>query len=250
MILYHATLESNIASILKEGLLCKHHGVIHGQMEYRPPKAVYLSRLPQSNNLHANLFATASAKKEEVCVLQVDSDKLDKTKFVPDDCFFYILDQEHLFDDLLGEFYEMQDEGLFDKQGTSLDQEKALLLLQSFDLEEFDGISEKNREDIVRAVKTLLPTSFGEQVASFSKNFGLSQNLAEKYLIKAWSCDGSNEAYYKIFDHTFAEFYLKSPAGGEIAYAGDIAPEAIIGHKTLNEIKVTRANRPTGSPSF
>jgi len=55
--LYHATRRSSLDAIMKEGLLSRFHGKIHGAMEYGPAgDSVYLSRMKQSNNLNAALF--------------------------------------------------------------------------------------------------------------------------------------------------------------------------------------------------
>jgi hypothetical protein len=83
--LYHATRESNVASIKKYGLLSRYYGVVHGEMDMHPPKpAIYLSRARKSNNLHSDLF------NEPVIVLKIDTRFLDHNELWPDD-FIYDL---------------------------------------------------------------------------------------------------------------------------------------------------------------
>ncbi|MCE6958493.1 hypothetical protein LAZ40_05445 [Cereibacter sphaeroides] len=81
--LYHATRASNLGAILAEGLRVRHHGAVHGGMDLSPPKpAIYLSRKPASDNLHAGLFT------EPVVVLRIDTSGLDPDEMWPDD-FIY-----------------------------------------------------------------------------------------------------------------------------------------------------------------
>lgn len=88
--LYHATLRSNLDSILEAGLMRSKYGEIHERMEYHPPEdAVYLSTSEVSGNLHGSLFD----KDQEVVVLRIRANHLDLDKLYPDDAFFYMLDE-------------------------------------------------------------------------------------------------------------------------------------------------------------
>jgi hypothetical protein len=82
--LYHVTRASNLASICERGLDASRYGEVHGSMDVRPPRpAIYLSRKPTSDNLHANLYDGSP-----LVVLCVAMDALDDTEMWPDD-FIY-----------------------------------------------------------------------------------------------------------------------------------------------------------------
>jgi hypothetical protein len=82
--LYHVTRATNLASIREGGLESSRHGEVHGSMDVRPPRpAVYLSRKPSSDNLHANLFDGSP-----LVVLCIAMDDLDANEMWPDD-FIY-----------------------------------------------------------------------------------------------------------------------------------------------------------------
>lgn len=83
--LYHATLAQNLPSIIEHGLLSSHYGAIHGETDTPPNQpSVFLSRKPQSDNLHVSLFEQGP---ESVVVLEIDASFLDETLFTPDDFF-------------------------------------------------------------------------------------------------------------------------------------------------------------------
>lgn len=92
--LYHATRKENLDSILRDGLLTKHYGAVHGEMDYRPAgPSVYFSRHPQSSNVNTYLFDKGSA---EIVVIEIDPTSLDPALCYPDDSMFYILDGDWL----------------------------------------------------------------------------------------------------------------------------------------------------------
>lgn len=137
MYLYHATRASNLASILNEGLSTKFYGQIHGRMEYGPPEsAVYLSIYEDSNNLNTALFDECS-DDDQVVVLRIDADKLDSTKYFPDDAFFYMLDDlyceeaDEMTKSELKEFVDGNYEDFAERFGFS-DLRKAKQLLNAF----------------------------------------------------------------------------------------------------------------------
>ena len=81
--LYHATKQSNIDSIMQNGLQTKYYGAVHGSMDIHPPlPAIYLSRKPASDNLNSNMWT------EPAVVLKIDFAQLDTDQMWPDD-FIY-----------------------------------------------------------------------------------------------------------------------------------------------------------------
>ncbi len=94
--LYHATRSENLPSIMSAGLQPAYCGEVHGAMEIRPPvPTVYLSRHPQSNNLHSELFVGGAA----VVVLKVRPAVIDWRQAWPDDGLFAAFAQEEIFED-------------------------------------------------------------------------------------------------------------------------------------------------------
>lgn len=88
--LYHATRAGNLESILTEGLRTSRYGEVHGGMDYAPlSPCVYLSSREESGNLHASLFDGS----DDVIVLRIRASKLDRDAFLPDDCFYYMLEE-------------------------------------------------------------------------------------------------------------------------------------------------------------
>lgn len=93
---FHATRTVNLPSIMREGILPEYCGCIHGAMEIRPPEpTVYLSREPQSNNLHTGLLSNGAA----VVVLKISPQAVDWNGVWPDDAMFSAFAQELLFVD-------------------------------------------------------------------------------------------------------------------------------------------------------
>ncbi len=93
--LRHATKHSNLDSIVRDGLLAKHYGAVHGKMEYAPAgPSVYLSRHKHSNNLNTALFDGG----DPVVVLEIDAAALDQDLIYPDECLFAMIDEEFLPD--------------------------------------------------------------------------------------------------------------------------------------------------------
>lgn len=99
--LYHATRLLSFDSILGEGVLQGHCGLIHGKMDVRPPvPTVYLSSNPRSNNLNTRLFDTGP---EQVIILEISTRlaEIQPSNIYPDDWLFTafadgrILDDEH-----------------------------------------------------------------------------------------------------------------------------------------------------------
>lgn len=94
--MYHVTTRSRAEKIMKEGLMCRHMGDIHGSMDVQPQEAVvYLSKFPNSNNLHTNLFDS----EEELVSLEIDPSYINKNKIYPDDGMFAAIGMEALFED-------------------------------------------------------------------------------------------------------------------------------------------------------
>ncbi len=90
--LYHATRSSNLDAILKEGLLARFWGAVHGGMEIHPPKpAVYLSRSRDSDNLHTSLFDGGP-----VVIIAVDASRLDEAECWPDDAIYQAFAEERI----------------------------------------------------------------------------------------------------------------------------------------------------------
>jgi hypothetical protein len=92
-ILYHATRSSNVNSIQSEGLRVSKYGEVHGKMDFFPPTpCIYLSRHPQSSNLHTSLFDGG----QPVVVFAIDITKLDPDNFYPDDAIGYAFADEEI----------------------------------------------------------------------------------------------------------------------------------------------------------
>lgn len=96
--LYHATRESSVESILKNGLMVKYFGAIHedSELHHRKTGAIYLSRKNKSGNLPENLFS------EPVVVLKIDTDYLDPRYIWPDDYFYTLWEKGEIFFDTNG----------------------------------------------------------------------------------------------------------------------------------------------------
>lgn len=96
--LFHVTQRSRLKSILRSGLIRRHHGEIHGSMEIRPQEpTVYLSRHDRSNNLNTRLFDEAPGNP--LVILEVDSRFIKKDRIYPDDALFVLFGQEDIFED-------------------------------------------------------------------------------------------------------------------------------------------------------
>jgi hypothetical protein len=88
--LYHATMEKNLDSILEFGLKTEYYGAIHGEMAIHPPKSIYLSRFPNSNNLHTKLF------EEPVVVFKISTKDFDYNSIYPDDFIYDLFANEEI----------------------------------------------------------------------------------------------------------------------------------------------------------
>lgn len=91
--LYHVTRESNLESILRDGLKTSHYGSVHGEMDIHPPEpAIYLSRRAKSNNLHSDLFDGS-----KLVILKITTQHLDPTEAWPDDAIYSMFSDEYVF---------------------------------------------------------------------------------------------------------------------------------------------------------
>lgn len=93
--LYHVTTQSNAEQILKHGLNVSHMGKNHGSMEIQPNKPmIYLSRFPNSNNLHSSLFDS----NEILVSLEINPDCINVDAIYPDDGMFAAIGDEVFFE--------------------------------------------------------------------------------------------------------------------------------------------------------
>jgi hypothetical protein len=93
--MFHVTTESSARKILEEGLLTKHMGKIHGSMEIQPQEpVVYISRLPNSNNLNTELYETG----EKIVSLRINPECIALDKIYPDDGMFAAIGNEDYFE--------------------------------------------------------------------------------------------------------------------------------------------------------
>lgn len=112
--LYHATSESNIPAIERDGLLTRFYGAVHGGMDIHPPKpAIYLARGAKSNNLNTELF-----NRGPVVVLKIDAARLDQQNMYPDDKIYDLVTEGEILDTPLS---------IVKALGCSLDQAKFIL---------------------------------------------------------------------------------------------------------------------------
>lgn len=95
--LRHATLASNVQSIMSEGIDPRRWGAVHGGMDvHAAVPCVYLAQASQSNNLHASLFAGGASA---VVVIDVDAACLDPESFMPDDALYVLWERGEIFED-------------------------------------------------------------------------------------------------------------------------------------------------------